>query len=142
MAADAFMLARQIADDEGEITPEATRWLREGMRRFLAGEKLTVSLHLTGTDQKRERNDALLRAAAILDDGRDLTPWQLSRQLAQAQERFESVVWPRCRAGKAVELSALNSAFRDAFATGAKPLRAAERLYDLIATDKPDLICQ
>lgn len=142
MVVEAFRLAREIADGEGDLTPEAVRWLRDGMRRFLADEKLAVSLHLTDTDGKMERNAALLRAAAILDDGRGLTPWKLSRQLAQAQDRFESVTWPRCRAGKATELSALDSAFRDAFATGVKPLRAADRLYDLLVTDKPDLICQ
>lgn len=142
MAVDAFRLAREIAEGDNEVSPDAVRWLREGLRRFLAGEELAVSLHLTGTDGKRERNAALLSAAAILDDGRGLTPWKLSRQLAQAQDRFESVIWPRCRAGKATDLSALDSAFRDAFATGVKPLRAADRLYDLLVTDKPDLICQ
>lgn len=142
MAVDAFRLAREIAEGEGDLAPEAVRWLRAGMRRFLAGDNLAVSLHLSGTDRKRERNDALLRAAAILDDGRDLPPWELSRQLAQAQTKFESVVWPRCRVGRATDLSALNSALQDAFATGAKPLRAKERLYDLLTADKPGLICQ
>lgn len=142
MVVDAFLLAREIAEGDNEVSPEAVRWLREGMRRFLAGGDLAVALRLTGACRKKARNEALLRAAAILDDGRGLSPWKLSRQLAQAQDRFESVVWPRCRAGKTTELSALDSTFRDAFATGAKPLRAADRLYDLLVADKPDLICQ
>ncbi len=142
MGADAFTLAREIAEGDCEMTPEAVRWLREGMRRFLAGDDLAVSLRLTGSCRKRARNEALLRAAAILDDGRGLPPWGLSHQLAAAQARFESAVWPRCKADEAAELSALNSALRDAFATGAKPLRDPRRLYDLLATDKPVLICQ
>lgn len=141
MGADAFMLARKIAEGGCEITPEMMRWLRDGMHRFLAGENLAVSLRLTGACRKKARNEALLRAAAILDDGRGLSPWELSRQLAVAQVRFESAVWPRYRAGEAADLSGLNSALRDAFATGAKPLEQ-RRLYDLLATDKPVLICQ
>lgn len=142
MVVDAFRMAREIAEGDNEVSPEAVRWLREGLRRFLAGDDLAVALRLTGACRKKARNEALLRAAAILDDGRGLSPWELSRQLALAQARFESAVWPRYRAGEAADLSALNSALRDAFVTRAKPLREQRRLYDLFATDKPGLICQ
>jgi hypothetical protein len=142
MAVDAFRLAREIAEGEGDLAPEAVRWLREGVRRFLAGDDLADALRLTNAHRVKARNEALLRTAAILDDGRGLSPWELARLLEAALARFETAFQPRRKQIKSAGLSPLNAALRDAF-TGARPLRGQRRLYDLLlAADNFPRNCQ
>lgn len=142
MAVDAFRLAREIAEGDNEVSPDAVRWLREGIRRFLAGDDLADALRLTNAHRVKARNEALLRAAAILDDGRGLAPWELARLLESALARFETAFQPRCKQIKSAGMSPLNAALRDAF-TGARPLRGQRRLYDLLlAADNFPRNCQ
>lgn len=136
MVRDVLEIVSRIID--GDLPPEALPWLQVGFQRYMRGEApLEVCLRLTGANRIRARNTALLRAAAILDDDRGLSPWKLAGELAQAIRRFQSV---RC---VTENLSPLNASLQSAFAAGAKPLRARERLYDLLrGTDKLPMNCQ
>lgn len=91
--ADPVMLARRAAN--GEASAIINEWLSGGMARYLAGERLDVALRLDRVNRIRQRNEALLKAAELLDDGRG--PWPLARRLQDAIERFEFDVWPRAR---------------------------------------------
>lgn len=117
----------------GSLDDEALAWLAHGLRRFLAGDApLEVCLRLTASNRISARNSALLCAAGILDAGRNLPAWELADYLAHAVNRFETVTWPRIQSGQQGPLSPLQTALRDAFATGAKPLTSQRRLYDLL----------
>ena len=143
MAVDAFRLAREIAEGDNEVSPEAVCWLREGIRCFLTGNDLADALRLTTAHRIKARSEALLRAAAILDDGRGLSPWELARLLEAALARFETAFQPRCKQVKSAGLSPLNVALCGAF-TGARQLRGQRRLYDLLclAADNFPRNCQ
>ena len=125
-----LFLAERLA--AGDPDPEALAWLAHGLRRFLAGAApLDVCLRLTASNRISTRNRALIRAAGILDAGQNLPAWELADRLRQAVNRFEAV-WKRIQAGAQDPLSPLQSALRDAFASGARPLTSQRRLYELI----------
>jgi hypothetical protein len=127
-----LFLAERLADG-GSLDDEALDWLAQGLRRFLAGDApLDVCLRLTASNRMATRNRALLRAAGILDAGRNLPAWELAGHLAHEVNRFETAIWPRIQQGTQGPLSPLQSALRDAFATGAKVLTSRRRLYDLL----------
>ena len=126
-----LVLAERLA--AGDPDPEALAWLAHGLRRFLAGAApLDVCLRLTASNRIATRNRALIRAAGILYADQHLPPWELADRLRQAVNRFETVTWKRIQAGAQDPLSPLQSALRDAFASGAKPLTSQRRLYELI----------
>lgn len=73
----------------GDLPPGALDWLRVGFRRFLRGDaSLVVSLRLTSACKKAIRNRALLRAAELLDDGRNIDPWPLAGEVLKAIEKY------------------------------------------------------
>jgi hypothetical protein len=127
-----LFIAERLADG-GTLDPEALAWLSQGLKRYLRGDApLDVCLRLTASNKIATRNRALLRAAGILDAGRNMPAWELAELLAKAVNRFESVTWPRIQQGMQDTLTPLQTALRDAFATGAKPLTSRRRLYDLL----------
>jgi|GEM_PF-4901757 len=128
-----LFIAERLADG-GSLDPEALAWLSQGLKRYLRGDApLDVCLRLTASNKIATRNRALLRAAGILDAGRNLPAWELARHLSHEVNRFQTAVWPRIQTGaQNVTLTPLQSALRDAFATRAKPLTSRQRLYDLI----------
>jgi hypothetical protein len=124
----------------GEL-PDANTlaWHAESWRRFLSGHgSLEVCFRVTMGNRKAARNDALIRAAQIIDAGRGLSSWHLAELVRQAVKRFELVTLPRIQRGDADELSPLDSELRDAFATGAPPLTTQHRIYDVLASCPSD----
>lgn len=132
---DAVALAHEIAlagDDEA-LSSEATAWLRSGLRRWLRGDaELLVALQLTRGAHQASRNRALLEAASILADGRDLSAWVLSGLLHQAQTRFETGLLVQINRGINAPLSPLNECLLNAWRSDTRPLRSRRRLYDLL----------
>ncbi|MDP2111870.1 MAG: hypothetical protein Q8N48_02585 [Thiobacillus sp.] len=133
-----ILLAERFA--AGEPPTAATLgWLRTSIQRILRGDApADVCLRLTMACRKAARNDALIRAARIVDAGRGLSAWHLAELVRQAVNRFETVTLPRIRRGDAGELSPLDSELRDAFATGAPPLTTQHRIYDVLASCPSD----
>ena len=132
---DAVALAHEIAlAGDGEALPsEAAVWLRSGLRRWLRGDAdLAVALQLTRGAHQVSRNRALLDAASILADGRDLSAWVLSGLLHQALTRFEGGLLVQINRGINAPLSPLNECLFNAWRSGARPLRSRRRLYDLL----------
>lgn len=133
-----ILMAERIAAG-GPIDDAAMEWLRIGFRRFLRGDGPSdVCLRLTVGNRMAARNAALIRAAQIIDAGRGLSAWHLAELVRQAIQRFESVILPSIQRGDAGELSPLDAALRDAFASGAQPLRSRQRIYDQLACKPPE----
>lgn len=135
---DPIVLAKTIADGSpGDPLPEAAAdWLRIGLKRFLCGacDTLEVALRLTGANRAAARDRALLGAAALLAAPGE-PPWRLAQRLEYAIRRFEADTLPLIRRGDKRSLSALDNALLAAFQAGARPLRSARRLYDLLLTN-------
>lgn len=101
----------------GDLPPGALDWLRVGFRRFLRGDaSLVVSLRLTSACKKAIRNRALLRAAELLDDGRNIDPWPLAGEVFKAIEKYGSAT----RRENAGALPPIAQAIREAKESGAK----------------------
>lgn len=74
----------------GDESPEALEHVAAGLRRYFEeGGDLEQYLGLTNARRKKFRNRALLHAAAILADGREVDTWQLAGELAHALRRFD-----------------------------------------------------
>lgn len=133
-APDAIELAEQIAYGDGNgISQAAMNWLRAGLVRYLRGEaSLEVALQLTGVARKANRNRALIRAASILDNGRNLSAWELSKLLDAAIRRFDKVIRPRLNRGAEVELSPVDAAIEAAYRSGACMTRSGRQLLRLL----------
>lgn len=130
--ANPILLAERLA--AGEPPDAATlEWLRVGFKRFLHGDgPADVCLRLTGANRMTARNKALIRAAHLVDDGRGFSAWQLSKLLQQAVVQFRDITLPRIQRGDAGELTPVQAALADAFASGAMPLTSRQSLYDLL----------
>lgn len=134
---DTFALASHIAAG-GDLSPTALGWLRDGFKRFTRGDaSLEVALQLTAGSKIAARNRALQRAADLLNDGGDRSPWELSELLQKAVLRFEAVMVGRSRRGDSLALSPIDAAIADARNSGARMLRSRRRLYDLLLTNSP-----
>lgn len=114
-------------------------WHAESWRLFLSGcGPLEVCFRVTMGNRKAARNDALIRAARIIDAGRGQSAWHLAEMVRQAVNRFETVTAPRIQRGEAGDLSPLDAELRNAFATGAPPLTTQHRIYDVLASCPSD----
>lgn len=124
----------------GEPPDAATlAWEAESWRLFLSGHgPMEVCFRVTMGNRKAARNDALIRAAQIIDAGRGLSAWHLAELVRQAVNRFETVIIQQIQRGDAVTLTPLDSELRDAFATGAEPLRSQHRIYDVLTNCPSD----
>ncbi|WP_231378036.1 hypothetical protein [Thioalkalivibrio sp. ALE12] len=122
---------RALETESGEMPPEAARWLRTGLRRYLDGDALENALHLTGTDLLRVRNRALKQAAMILDPDSELSAWDRAGRLARDLKRFEASTWPRVRHTDGTDLAPYRRALFDVLRSGAPPARSQRRIYDL-----------
>jgi hypothetical protein len=133
-----ILLAERLA--AGEPPTAATLgWLRTSLQRILRGDApADVCLRLTMACRKAARNDALIRAAQIIDAGRGLSAWHLAELVRQAVKRFETVILPRIQRGDAGALSPLDSELRDAFATGAPPLTSRQRIFGVLSNCPSD----
>ncbi|MHB1245881.1 MAG: hypothetical protein ACYCZH_05525 [Sulfuriferula sp.] len=129
-----ILLAERFASG-APIDAATMVWLRTGIQRILRGDApADVCLRLTMACRKAARNDALIRAARIIDAGRGLSAWHLAELVRQAVMLFETVTLPRIQRGDAGTLTPLDSELHDAFATGALPLTSQQRIYDVLAS--------
>lgn len=131
--ANPILLAERLAAGE---PPDAQclEWLRVGFKLFLRGAgPADVCLRLTGASRMAARNGALIRAAHLIDGGRGISAWQLAELLRQDVVRFRGVTLSRIQRGDAGELTPVQAALADAFASGAQPLTSRQRLYDLLS---------
>lgn len=111
--------------------PEAERgWLHCALEKIAQGEPPADALRLTHADRVRSRDAALLEAAEALGDTDNL--WQKAQQLEKAIRRFESRVWPRIAHRTSPDLPPIDAALFRAFKTGARPIRSARKLWDLL----------
>jgi hypothetical protein len=133
MESNPILLAERIA--AGEPPDAATlEWQHVGFKRWQRGDgTLEVCLGLTGGNRMTARNKALIRAAHLIDGEQRLSAWQLAELLRQAVVRFRDVTLERIQRGDAGELTPLQAALADAFASGAQPLTSRQRLYDLLS---------
>lgn len=132
-ACEPVLRAVRIAAGE-PLDDDDLAWLRVGFQRWLRGDGTAEHcFRLTGGNRMAARNAALVRAARILDAGQGQSAWHLAELVRQAIVRFESVIIERIHRGDAGELSAVDAALRDAFASGAQPLRSQQRIYDQLA---------
>lgn len=108
-------------------------WLYTSCARIQHGDgPADVCLQLTGTNRMTARNKALIRAAHLIDDGRGFSAWQLSELLQHAVLQFRDITLPRIPRGDAGELTPVQVALADAFASGAMPLTSRGSLYKLL----------
>ena len=121
-------LARRAAD--GDTAPEILAWISESMRRHLAGDDLEAAFRLDRASRLRQRNRALLAAAAALDDGSG--PWATAGRLAAAIRRHEARVWPLLRRDPLMALPPIDAALRRAFDTGQRLPRTQRKIYELL----------
>jgi hypothetical protein len=117
-----------LANDEPLPEP-AKKWLYQGFRDHEAGAPLESAFRLTQRDRIAARNKALNDAAAALDAD---TTWKQAQLLEKAIARFEARVWPRVRYQQNPSLPPVDAALFRAFKSGARPLRCARKLYELI----------
>ena len=123
-------LARQVA--AGECSTDAVRWLASGIRLYFErGESLEQCLGLTVPARKIYRDRALLSAAAVLKGDREITPWLLSGELANAIQRFR-----RRGIFERGQLSSLDEFLAEAHGTGCAVTSSRRRLYDLLTTSE------
>lgn len=129
---DPLNLAQRVA--AGERPDTAWPWLAAGLRRYLRGEAdLETALQLGAASRVRARNAALVRAARLLVDDPDTTSaWELAGHLERAVSNYEAVFLPRLRRDPATALPDWAQAIRQAFDSGARPLRSRRRLYDIL----------
>lgn len=109
---------------QGEFSPQVQAWLARGLAQYLAGDSLEQALGLCDSSRMAARNAHLLEAAAILDEGRALSPWKLAGLLAQAIRRRET----RGSSGD----DGVDLALMAAEATGARPVRTQRALFGLL----------
>lgn len=121
-------LARRAA--AGDTGPEVACWIAEAMRRHLAGLDLDQALRLDRASRLRERNQALIEAAALLsgDDG----AWCCAGRLAMALRRYESRMAPIVARDPGTPLAPIDEALRRAFDTGQRIPSTQRNLYELI----------
>lgn len=131
MSLDLLQRTLRTLEDDAALPPEAARWLRTGLRRYLDGDALENALHLSGTDLLRERNRALRRAAAIIDPDAHMSAWERAGRLTTDLRRFEADVWPRVRHTDGASLGPYRRALFDVLQSGAPPVRSQRRIYDL-----------
>lgn len=117
-----------LANDEP--IPEAVRdWLYQGLSQHDSGYSLESAFLLTFRDRTTYRNRAFQAAANALGDA---PPWQKALQLEKAIERFEARVWPKVRHYHMPELPPVDEALFLVFKSGARPLRCARKIYEII----------
>ncbi len=120
-------LAQSIA--RGEPDPEALDHLAEALRRYFEnGGSLEAHLGLTVARRKKFRNEALLRAANTLAEGREVNAWQLAGEMAHALNRFDRL---RNRFNREA-LGALDRALFDARNAGCAQLSSRKALASLL----------
>lgn len=128
-----FLFTARLAARE---PPDAQclEWLYTSFGHIHRGDgPVDVCLGLTGASRVGARNKALIRAAHLIDGGRGISAWQLAELLRQAVVRFRDVTLKRIQRGDAGELTPVQAALADAFASGAQPLTSRQRLYDLLS---------
>lgn len=124
-----LLLTRAAKGDAVELPADLAAALLQA-----APADLPVLLGLDRASRTRRRNAALARAAALLAaDG--CGAWIAAGRLAAAIERFERALWPALLGGAHLELSDIEHALREAFATGATPVTCQRRLFELLRTD-------
>lgn len=124
-----LLLTRAAKGDAVELPADLAAALLQA-----APADLPVLLGLDRASRTRRRNAALARAAALLAaDG--CGAWIAAGRLAAAIERFERALWPALLGGARLELSEIEQALHEAFATGAAPVTCQRRLFELLRTD-------
>lgn len=83
----------------GDTAPDVIEWIRESCSAYLGGRDLACAFGLDQHARKREARRLILEVAKLLDDGQ-CSRWELALRVEQCIARFESVVWPRVRAGR------------------------------------------
>ncbi|OJU86771.1 MAG: hypothetical protein BGO13_02530 [Burkholderiales bacterium 66-5] len=123
-------LQRAAADGQpAHLSPQLARALLQA-----DPADVVVLLGLDRASRIRRRNAALLRAAALVaTDG--CGAWVAAGRLAKAIRRFERYRWPALLAGAQPDLSEVEQALHEAFATGATPLTCQRRLHELLRSD-------
>ena len=119
-------LARRAA--AGDVDEHVRAWLAEGFARHAAGEPLEHALRLDRASRLRQRDAELLRAAQAL--GEQPSTWALAIALEAAVRRFRDRVQPFLADGRA--LGELDTALRDAFATGERVPTGRRQLWELL----------
>ena len=115
----------------GNVDREVCDWLQRGLVEYLAGAgELDQCLRLDRAARLRERNQALLDAAALVDTGAG--PWHTAGKLAQAIRFHRERVAHRIRRDPATELGELDKKIHRALAIGGRCPTSQRRLHDLI----------
>lgn len=115
----------------GNVDREVCDWLQRGLVEYLAGAgELDQCLRLDRAARLRERKQALLDAAALVDTGAG--PWHTAGKLAQAIRFHRERVAHRIRRDPATELGELDKKIHRALAIGGRCPTSQRRLYDLI----------
>lgn len=118
-----------LADDK-PLPAGSAEWLLNGLTKHCKGEPLESALALTPANRTKARNNALMAAADSL--GATDSQWHRAILLQKAIARFESRIWPKIRYETDPDLPPIDAALFRAFTSGARPLRSARRLYELI----------
>ena len=109
---------------------EATRaWLQIAFSQWLAGETLENALRLDRASLIRQRNQWLLEAARLLDDGSGT--WRQAGRLAAAIRRYQNRVAPLVRRDPFYPLGDIDRALCRAFSAG-RPPTSQRKLYDFL----------
>lgn len=131
MTRDAFaMLAEAAAGCPPD--PEIWRWFCDGCRGFQHGLRLELALGLTYAGRVSRRNAALAAAADALRGGRDISNWDVARELEARLKRFgpKSARWRRT--GATDEFDRVDHQLLRADLAGAPPIGSARQLLRLI----------
>ncbi len=113
--------------------PDLHVWLANGIDRWRDGELLDRALDLNGRGAKLAADDALLRAAEILDPEGTYSPWILARKLADVLQHFKSNLWPRARLSNAPDgLTDMERELWVALKSSDGVRSSARRIFDLL----------
>jgi hypothetical protein len=129
------MMARDLASGQPVDADVAVEWMRQALRHWERGLSLEAALGLDGSCRVRRRNQALIAAADLIQDGRNLSAWQLSGLLAARLQQFEQSKLIAYRRGVTVNFDSVESHLLAAAESGAVPMRSQRRLYELLKTD-------
>lgn len=129
MSLDRMQRVAAIVD---RTDPPLAEWLRAGVMRWERdGEDLARALELCGGRARRLRNQALCRAAALLDPDGRLGPWQRANRLAEEIKHFSRSVAGR---RPPATYSPLQAALADALQVGKVPVTV--NMLDKIINEK------
>ena len=120
-------LLQRAADGEPVALPQA---LARTLLAAPSDAELASALGLTRAQRIKTRDQHLIAAAQLLDDG--CAVWHLAGRLAQAIQRFRRRLLPALRAGAELDLSPVEAELWRAFRVGTRHLLCRRRLYELL----------